>query len=339
MRKKTLFLSRIVIGIGLLALVCSFIDFRQLHFAVSNAAPQYLAAFIASILLDRALMAWKWSLLLAPLGIHVPFWRLYLIYSVSPLAGTLLPSTIGGDAFRLYGVMSRGISGRLSAASMIMERLLGVVAVLVVAAVSLGAAAALLKSRSDLFASIAWLLTGTVVVTAVVVALIFHRRVNRAVEAVAVRFHSTSIVTKLHRTYESCGEYRHHTSRVFYVFGLTLVEQMAPLIGTVLLVRAFRINVSLLELIAIVPIIVLMVRLPISMDGIGVQEGMFVVLFGLVGVQASEAFLLSVTARVLGLVCALPFGLLYVLRRKGSTSCPQEPSPAKRASHVIPSLL
>ena len=120
------------------------------------------------------------------------------------------------------------------------------------------------------------------------------------------------VVRKLGELYESCVEYRRHVRRVIYVFGLTLLEQTVPLIGNVLLIYAFKIEVSLIQLIATVPIIVLVTRMPISIDGIGVQEVMYVLLFGLVGVTASQALVISVAARLVNIACALPFAFFYL---------------------------
>ena len=49
-----------------------------------------------------------------------------------------------------------------------------------------------------------------------------------------------------------------------------------------LLAQALHIDVSLVELVAIIPLIVLIVRLPLSIQGFGVQEGLYVALFSLV---------------------------------------------------------
>jgi len=77
---------------------------------------------------------------------------------------------------------------------------------------------------------------------------------------------------------------------------------------------SLHIDLSPLELMAIIPLTMLATRLPISLDGLGVEEGIYVVLFALIGVSASEAFLLSATERVLSLICLLPWGIHFIFK-------------------------
>ena len=69
-------------------------------------------------------------------------------------------------------------------------------------------------------------------------------------------------------------------------FGLTFLAQLVPVATGFLLFRALGIQVSTLELLAIIPLIILAIRLPISFDGIGIQEGLYVGLFALVRSRA-----------------------------------------------------
>ena len=55
-----------------------------------------------------------------------------------------------------------------------------------------------------------------------------------------------------------------------------------------------------------IPIVIFIVRIPISLDGLGIQEGLYVALFAYAGLSASESFLLSLVGRVVTLVGMLP---------------------------------
>jgi len=78
-------------------------------------------------------------------------------------------------------------------------------------------------------------------------------------------------------------------------------------------VQALHIDVSLVELIVVIPIITLAMRIPVSLGGFGFQEGLFVALFGIIGVSATEAVLLSTTSRLLVIIISLPWGIHYFL--------------------------
>ena len=68
------------------------------------------------------------------------------------------------------------------------------------------------------------------------------------------------------------------------------------------------------------PLVVLIMTIPISIGGWGVRETAMVALFGLIGVSNEGALVLSVLIGLVGMVSALPGGLIWLLSRdKGET--------------------
>jgi len=62
-----------------------------------------------------------------------------------------------------------------------------------------------------------------------------------------------------------------------------------------------------------VPVILLVMLLPVTFNGIGTSQAAFVWFFGRVGVASPAAFALSVLFVALGVVGNLPGGILYAL--------------------------
>src|SRR5256884_1977900 len=81
-------------------------------------------------------MAWRWQRLLRARGIRESLGWLNRAYFVSYTAGQVLPTAVGGDASRIYET-SRRHPGRLGdlTAIVLLERALGGVATLALAAV------------------------------------------------------------------------------------------------------------------------------------------------------------------------------------------------------------
>jgi hypothetical protein len=65
--------------------------------------------------------------------------------------------------------------------------------------------------------------------------------------------------------------------------------------------------------IALIPVILLVMLVPVTINGIGTSQLAFVWLFGRVGVPSPQAFALSVIAVSLGIVGNLPGGIIYAL--------------------------
>ena len=314
---------RLAVSLLLIAVVLYFVDWRELAGALVRINLWYLLPFAILMYADRAMMAYKWNLLLRVAAVRVPFMAVFSTYVVAPVAGVLLPSTIGGDAFRLYSLSRYRVSLQAVLASIMVERLLGFLAMLGLTAVSLGVASWLIRERSEYWAPMGWAMFAAAVITVILMMALIDRRVRGLIDSLAQRFERFWLVRKLHEIYALCAGYRQRWRVVGVVLAWTAVEQTVPIIANVLMVWALDVEMSTWELVAIVPLIVLGTRLPISLDGIGVQEGLYVGLFALVGVSTSEAFLLSVLGRVVPLLCFLPWCVPYVLmRRSAATDCP-----------------
>ena len=304
---------KVTLSLGLLGLVVYFVDFGQVVELMTAANPWYLAAVAGLIQLDRALMAYKWNLLLLAMQVQVPFSRLFLAYSVAPLAGVVLPSTIGGDAFRVYMLTRDSVDSYALLASIVVERVVAVIAMLVLATISFGLMASVLGAGWGYIIAVGSALGLGILLMAGILGML-HPHCREYMARLARRFTKYPLVDRLHQIYWLCCEYRKHVGTVAAVAGWTLLEQMVPIINLVLIVQALHIDVPLWELIVVIPLAVLAVRLPVSLDGLGVQEGVYVGLFGLAGMTVSEAFLLSTVARVLPLLSVIPWGIYYIVK-------------------------
>lgn len=308
---------KLILSLGLIGIVLYLIDFQEVINLTINSNPWYLLAVIVLFYFNRVLMAYKWGLLLQAVGVRVPLPLLFRMYIIAPLSGILLPSDLGGDVFRLYSLSKYKIDSGTLFASMVVERFLALIATLLLASISLVLASTLIHDSSIYLTGIAWSLAGLALIVIVMIGAmnsIFQGWTDRLFKRFKEYRVVGTVVGKIHHIYILCCEYRNHLRTVTIVAAWSFLEQLTPIVWHFFIARAFHINVSLLEMIAIVPIIVLAVRLPISLNSPGVQEGLYVALFGLIGVSPSEAFLLSTTGRILVLLSSLPWGVHYLMR-------------------------
>jgi uncharacterized protein (TIRG00374 family) len=307
---------KVLLSVGLLVVVFLFVDFSEMFRVVARVNVWLILAGFGVLWIDRALMAYKWRPLLQVLKVHVPYLVLLQIYSVAPLVGMLVPLPISQEAFRMYSLSQYGASLKAVLASIIVERMIGFIAMLVLASISLGIALYLLGDAWPQFAGVAFpLVAGSGAVLALLLAAITIRRDwARKIVGKLSRF---AIMAKLLQLSAQLAQFKGHRRTVAAVTGWTFLEQMVPIILTFVMVRALQIDASFIELVAIVPLVVLANRIPISFDGLGVQEGLYVGLFALAGVSVAEALILSTLMRIVGLLAALPWGLHYILGFKG----------------------
>lgn len=313
---------KLLFGLGILAGLLYFVDLREVLQLLADLNVWYVLAAVAVIYLDRGLMAYKWGLLLSAIDVRARFSTLLKIYCVSPLVGMVLPATIGGDAFRIYALRRNKISARAVLVSIVAERIIGFLSMLLLALLSLGLASYFLREDLSRFSGVGWVLLAAAIIGFGLVGMAVALRGGLFTNLIS-RFSRYSLVEKLNQTCALFYEYRNQKRSLGIVVGWTFIEQTAPIVVTFLLVKALGINVSLVYLVMIVPLIVLAIRIPISFEGIGVQEGLYVGLFALVGISAEQALLLSAVNRAANLLCALPWGLYYLIAGHGRDSMEQ----------------
>ena len=119
MKKKAIIGS--IISIVILAFMLMVIDYRQLWDALKRANYWYLIPFVAIVIFSMVLRAWRWRLIITPLG-RVPFARLYASTMIGFMANNVLPARLG-EAVRAYSLGARsGISRSALFGTIIVER-------------------------------------------------------------------------------------------------------------------------------------------------------------------------------------------------------------------------
>ena len=309
---------RVLVSLALIVAVLFLVDSAEFIRAAANVKPVYLLLVILLVIVDRLIVVYKWNLLLVSKQVNIAFSSLFSIYSTASLSGFVLPSTVGGDLFRIFRLSQLGVGKQVSIASIAVERVLGFVSMLVIAAIGLGISLYILSHQYEQLLNIFWALAAAFLVCCVLFFVIQHESANRQIERFVKRVNGSKIVSKVHDVYTLCRDYRNDKVTLVKVSVYTLIRQTVPIFMNLVLAVAFGVDATIVELFAIVPIIVLGSRLPISMDGLGVQEGLYVVMFGLIGVTPSEALLLSLSFRILVLVTLIPFVVWYIVMERKS---------------------
>jgi uncharacterized protein (TIRG00374 family) len=269
----------------------------------------WIAAALTLLFVDRTLMAYRWAVLLCALtpGSRPPLAAITRIFFISTFVGTFLPS-VGGDLYRAYSLARLNVSGVEAAASVLMDRVLGVLSI-----VMLGVAA---LSLSPHIAENRWVplaLLTAAGACAVVAAAVFSERVASRGQSVAARLPSGRARRLSAGIIDAVRRYARHHGELARVLAMSLAVQTVRVIQAWCLGRALGLEVPILLYFVFVPIVLLIMLLPITVNGLGTSQAAFVWLFEPAGVSAAEAFALSVLFVALGVVGNLPGGILYVL--------------------------
>lgn len=267
----------------------------------------WVAAAVALVLVDRALMAYRWMLLLVALtpGSRPPFLAVLRIFFVSTFVGSFLPS-VGGDVYRAYSLSRLQVSGVESAASVVMDRALGVLSMVLVAVIALAFANEMLDVPG---------VAATVLIAAfgcvVGAAGIYSARAAAVAHAAAGYVPGRKARHLTEGLIDAVRRYASHHSEVTSVLVASVVVQGLRVLQAYCLGHALGIAVPLTTYFVFIPLIVIVMQVPITVSGLGVSQAMFDLLFTRVGVPSAQAVALSILFVALAIVGNLPGAFLY----------------------------
>lgn len=323
-------LAKVVVTVALLGLILWQLGgVRPLLAALADVRPGYVLLLVAVAVADRALMTYKWLLLVRARGIELGFGKGFTLYCVASFWGQVLPMTVGGDVVRLW--LTTRLTQRFDtlAASIAMERLLGFVGALLATLLGL----LILGEIVDLGADLVRLWWAALAIVAAGVAAFALSLSGRLYDvfyrALPAGLRGNKLVRRVQQLHAAYLEYRRHGGALRAFFALTLLEQLAPIVFVWLAARALGLELDFLVAAAVVPLATLITRVPISLAGIGIFEGAFMLLLPLGGVAPAAAVSMALLDRVVQIVAMTPWWL-YFAWRTGSFSAPAPQSGQRR---------
>jgi glycosyltransferase 2 family protein len=246
----------------------------------------WFALAVAIMLVTVVPMAWRWEKLLEAHRIRERLPWLVRAYLTAYTAGQILPTSIGGDAMRIFETSRRhpGRGGPV-AGIVLLERALGGAATLALAAVGL----ALAIGRYNVGAYL-WIEAAFVVGTLVLAVVLFARRLRPLLARLAPLLGRVRLERPVRAVYEAIHSYRDRPRLLVGVFVLTLAVQAIRVLSIWATAKAVGIDVSVRLFYVMGPLFFLVLLVPFTLNGFAVREAFFVSFLGNVGVDPDAAF-------------------------------------------------
>ena len=310
MSRRTRVAAEAVASAVILAALLWLSDPRKIWDTLSGADGSWVLGAIVVNTLTVPLMAFRWKLLLSAKGIHdVSTAWLTRTYFVALFAGQFLPAAIGGDAVRAVELGRRTHDAPEAVASVLIDRLVGVVSLVGLAVVAYAAGG---HSAGGVEVLIAEAVFG--IAAAVVLALLFSSRLRGfAARWLEPRVDGRRLAAG-ERFYDALHAYREHRATLGAVFALAVVVQVTRIFVIVMLVKALGLDdVTTSSIFATAPVLFAALILPVSLNGIGVREAVFVY-FLRDSTTPAQAIALGVAFFAVGAATALIGALILLVR-------------------------
>jgi uncharacterized protein (TIRG00374 family) len=302
-------LLRLIVAVALTGYVLWHADPEAVARAAAHASGWWIAAAVGLVILDRSLMAARWIDLLAALtpGSRPPFPVVLRIFFVSSFVSNFVPS-VAADMYRAYALARCDVHLAESTASVLMDRLLGVLSMVIVGLVALP-----LARDATLREGMAAGLLVTASLCVLGAAVVFSERAALRAQRAAGLFRVARLDRVAVALTEAVRRYARHRVEMVRVLLLSVLVQAIRVIQAWCLFRALGSDVSLLTCFALIPIILVVMQLPITVNGFGTTQWAFATLFVPAGMAEPETFAVSVLFLALGVIGSLPGGILYAV--------------------------
>jgi len=311
---------KIIISLLLLLWLARSVDWRHCLQLARQADPWMMVLAVVLLTAERVLSVVKWRLFLTVRNANVSFWRLFVINYVGGFWGLVLPSSVSADIVRGY-YLSRATSDlSLTISSMAVDRTISGLALVLLGCLGgwYAGYCAGLEYMHHLIPLIA-------IVTFLGVALLFQKHFLRMIDRRIIRrFSAWKIAHTLRKWIIACLEYKRYPKMLGWAFLLSLAVQVVRVLVFYVVALGFDIHAPIVYYFVFIPLIMVLIMLPVSLNGIGVREVSFVGFFtAIAGMTKNEAFIIPFAVSILTTLTTAVGGVIYMFdKNPGRSSIP-----------------
>jgi len=311
-RRYVLLALKIAVSLILLTLLFSKIDVGQLWEGIKGASFGWLAAALALYFVNILASMWRWHLLLTAQSVFIERRRLLASFLVANFFNNFLPSNVGGDVVRISDSAKYTRSKTVATLVVLADRGIGVMALVLVAAVAATAAVSLHPAAVPIWPT--WLWAGFLAGAALSApAVLAPDGFGRLLQPLTV-IHPEWVGGRIENLTGVLARFRARPGALAGCFLGALFVQATMVVFYSLVAYALHVNVPLSDLGVIVPISFVVQLLPVSVNGFGVREATFSLYFQRIGQPIAAALLLSLVGQVLIMLFSVTGAAVYVSR-------------------------
>lgn len=294
--------ATLLVTAGAVTYILLKIDLGKTAHIIGSASLWWIGLSAVLTMITVPPMGWRWQRLLAARGLHERLPWLTRTYFVSYAVGQVLPTSVGGDASRIFETARRH-PGQITpiTGSVLVERSLGGAVTLLLAGIGL-----LLAIGRYPIGAYLWIEVLFVVATLVAGFVFFSRSVRRRLVFLLPYARRLRLETPARAVYDGIHGYRVHARTLLTVSLVTTAAQLTRIVAIYASGRAVGIHLSVLPYIVLGPLLFLVMLVPFTVNGIGVREAFFVSFLGKLGVPADEAFACGFLFFLMTILLALP---------------------------------
>lgn len=308
--KKHATIIRLLISLALFAGLLYWIGVGSLLESLRGFHPGWYTLAVALILSHFFMQAFILRTLLRSKAIHVRTRSVFRVMMISYFFGFFLPGGIGPDLVLCYNLV-RTAEKKEDVLSAVVFTRISVLFIMVVFAFLFS----FLPVASGL--RLQWV-TGFIVLGFLGYYFIMANKNSLSLARRLLNFLNRHHLTRLlYKTYFALSEYGRDRHLVIHILPWFVASAFLKIIVDFIIARSLGIDIHIAYFVIFIPLVSIAAVIPLTFAGIGIREGSFVGLFGLAGVDAADAFSISVLSFSLNFWLALAGILFFAIRGSG----------------------
>jgi len=308
MKNRLFVIVKIMVSVGLVALIFYRVDMNSFFNALKETDIYLFMAGVFFSIASVFLRAYKWQLLLNPHGKKFSVCSLSSISFISLFFNNFFLGSLGGDIYKIYITGNQSLSRSGPASSIIMDRITGVLVLALTASVS----GVVIYLEGGSFVSgrdVNVLLAACFAVFVLIYAgfkIMFRVRNLRIIK----KFQRIDTITD--RIATSIQLYERHPKAVFSSIILGFICILLTSLALYAYSHAAHIDINFMSWLFINPIVSFLTMVPISVNGLGVQEGVFIIYLTRLGIDPASSLLIAMLPRIEIIILSIIGGILYI---------------------------
>lgn len=307
-RKNLFYIIRLFIAITLLWYLFTLINFSEFLETIKNIKIWPLIIIVLMYPLNIYISTLKWSSILEFYKIIRSKLELFYLYLVSGFLNNFLPTSIGGDSYKyLYLQKKYPTLNKEILSSIILERGIGFFALFAINIILIPCFAGIILNQ-PIFLGIELLIAAVFLL--IIILLCQKSKTVKYLEKINIKIKLFQKFKNFVKTLASIDNKKVLINSFFY----SVIFIILSAFSAFLLFYALGIQVNILYIILAYSIINIFGALPISLNSIGITEGLFVLLFGFYGIETEISLAAAVIARILLIIASSMGGFVYLFK-------------------------
>ncbi len=307
-KNQILVILKVIVSGGLIWFLLSSIDIGAAKDRILGADPVMILFAGVVLLIQMGVGGARWWAVMRAIETPLPWFELTKLFWIGGFFSQALPSSVGGDPIRIYMAYKDGLPLSKAINGVMLERVVTIIGLTILAIAVQPWFVPKLNAETQMLTLTVLAMLGAGTIFGVIVLLYLDRlpealskfRIVRGMNALAADSRLLFLRLK--------------GAVLASIFGILTHVNIS--LCVFFLAMSIGVDVTWLDCMVLMPLVILVTTLPISIAGWGVREGAMVTAFALVGVPGEGALVLSLMLGILGIVMMIPGGGFWLIRRK-----------------------